>query len=98
MPFSTGWLAAWDTLRAFVILGGLVDAVLCLWLIAKTDLASRMALTVGLLGFLTASVGTEIEHLGDHATYRLFFNIIGTAAAGVGMWLARQEDRASPRS
>lgn len=90
-PFSTGWLLVWDSLRALVIVGGLGVVVAAIALIRHTTLSSRMALTVALLCFTTSAVGTEIEHLGDHATYRLFFNLVGVLAAGGGLWLARRE-------
>lgn len=89
--FSTGWLAVWDSLRVLVIAGGLVVSISAIGLIRGTTLASRMALTAALLCFLTSAVGTEIQHLGDVATYRLFFNLVGVVAAGGGMWLAHRE-------
>lgn len=91
VPFSSGWLIAWDSLRVLVIAGGLVVTVAGVYMTARTSMTSRMALTAGLFCFITSAIGTEIQHLGDHATYRLFFNLLGVILAGGGMWLARRE-------
>lgn len=91
LPFSTGWLIVWDTLRCAAIIGGLLVIVFACGMIARTNLLGRIALTVALICFLTAAIGTEIEHLGDAATFRLFLNVIGTTVAGVGLWAARRE-------
>lgn len=90
-PFSTGALLVWDSLRVLVIVGGLGVLAASIALIRHTTLSSRMALTASLICFITSAVGTEIEHLGDHVTYRLFFNLAGVIVAGGGLWLARRE-------
>lgn len=90
-PFSTGWLVVWDSLRVLVIVGGLVVIGAGMRMVARTELRARMLLTAALFCFVTSAVGTEIQHLGDHATYRLFFNLLGVLLAGGGMWRARRE-------
>jgi hypothetical protein len=90
-PFSTGALLVWDSLRVLVIGGGLAVMILGVRVLARTELRSRMLLTAGLFCFVTSAVGTEIENLGAHVSYRLFFNLLGVLVAGGGMWRARRE-------
>jgi hypothetical protein len=90
-PFSSPLLDLWDTLRAVIILLGLAVFVFGTQMLIRTELRGRILLTAALFAWNTASIGTEIQHLGDHVTYRLFMNLAGACLACWGMWAARAE-------
>ena len=90
-PFGTPTLILLDSLRFVVIIGGFLLITSSVYMMAKTILPARWLLTAGLIGFVVSAIGTEIEHLGDHPTYRLFANLFGVVVALLGTWRARKE-------
>lgn len=51
----------------------------------RTPYPTQRARLAALAGFSLITLGTEIEHLGDDASWRLFFTLAVTALAAYGM-------------
>jgi len=84
IPFGNPALVFIDSVR--------VITVLCAALVVGTSLRASFAARVGpaqtarfygLAAFALSAGTTEIVHLGDYASYRLFLNIVG---AGLSLW------------
>lgn len=81
-PFAAA-VIWFDLVRVLAIGGGLVLLVGCLVAMRGVLDRQQAARFVALGGFAAICIGTEVEHLGDVANYRLF---ITAAAVAVGLW------------
>lgn len=82
-PFADIGLVIADTVRVLCSLGVVVLVVLHIIAIGRCTSGQRLRFA-SLSVFAMAALGTEIEHLGDTASYRLGLNALGIALALVG--------------
>lgn len=76
LPFGSVLLVFADSLRLFCVILGFVLLLLSPTAIARCVTAGQHARFVSLAFAVMVSVLTEVEHLGDTPSYRLFFNVI----------------------
>lgn len=71
---------------------GMVLIVFTPRLIINAGSAGQRARLFGQSMFALAVIGTEVEHIGDYAHYRLAISCIGLAVMLWGTWRIRFED------
>lgn len=85
-PFGSPLLDVFDTLRVICYLTTVVIVVYAVVMATRTPYPTQRARLAALAGFSLITLGTEIEHLGDGASWRLFSTIVVTVLAVYGMW------------
>lgn len=96
-PFATWYLAAFDSIRLIAILAalGLMMAIGYAWARSVRHSGQRdryLALAI----FAVVIIGTEIQNVGNIASYRLFLSIAGIIFAFRGLMRFRYEQPAKP--
>jgi hypothetical protein len=94
-PFGTWYIAVFDSIRLVTILGAFA-------LMLATGMAWNRSVKHGgqrdrylaLAAFAVAAIGTEIQNMGNLASYRLALFFIGTGLALRGLWRFRSEQPA----
>jgi hypothetical protein len=92
-PFGTPLIAALDTVRLACWIASLYVVTRCIHAIYRIRTRQQRAIYVALALFAFATLGTEIDHLGDLAHYRLIVNIAGAATACYGLRSIRDHVR-----
>jgi hypothetical protein len=97
LPFGTWYLAIFDTVRLVTIFAalGMMMALGIAWARSAPHGGQRdryMALAV----FAVVVIGTEVENLGNIASYRLVLSTIGVVLAYRGLWRFRHEQPSIP--
>jgi len=97
MPFGTWYLALFDVVRV-------VCVIACLVLLGRISIQWQRAyphggqraryLALGLFSFVV--IATELENLGNIASYRLFVSLIAVVVANWGLRMSRGERPAAP--
>lgn len=87
MPFGDSTLIVLDTIRVIILsLGGSV-LLATPYAMIRTRLTAGQSIRFGALAlFLLAAMGTEFDHIGDYAHWRLVVNIFAVIGAAYGMW------------
>lgn len=96
-PFGTWYLAIFDAIRLVVIFAalGVVTATGTAWARSVSHGGQRDRYLA--LAFFSAVVaGTEVENMGNYASYRLVLSTIGVALAIRGLWRFRHEQPSEP--
>ena len=79
-PFGTPYLIWADSFRIVVMLLGLALIVWTPRLVLDACAAGQRARLAGQGIFALIVIGTEVDHMGDYAHYRLFVTFLGIAA------------------
>lgn len=97
LPFGTWYLVVFDTVRLITILAamGVITATGTAWARSCSHGGQRdryLALAI----FAVVVAGTEVENIGNIASYRLLLSALGVALAIRGLWRFRHEQPAKP--
>lgn len=97
LPFGTWYLAIFDTVRLIMILGamGVITATGAAWARSCSHGGQRDRYTA-LAIFAVVVASTEVENIGNTASYRLVFSATGIALAIRGLWRFRHEQPSVP--
>lgn len=92
-PFSTSALIIVDSFRILLMVMGMVLVVWAPRLALEARAPGQRARLIGQGIFALIVIGTEVDHLGDYAHYRLFITFIGIS---VMLWGVSQLRHESP--
>lgn len=97
LPFGTWYLVIFDTVRLATIFAalGMMVALGTAWARSVPHGGQRdryMALAI----FAVVIIGTEVENLGNIASYRLVLSVVGVVLAYRGLWRFRHEEPSIP--
>jgi hypothetical protein len=77
-----------------IAVGGLtIVAVIPYATISHAKTLGQMLRLIALGLFAVSAIGTEMQHFGDWAHYRLFFNVAGVVVAAIGLWMMFKMER-----
>lgn len=85
-PFGTPVLAVFDALRALCMIAGLVVIVVTPTVVLRAGHWGQAMRFAALCAFCLVAVDTRMEHFGDYPSVRLLVDLLGTAAALLGIW------------
>lgn len=85
-PFATITLVILDTARVAIIVLGLMAFITAPFAMAKAYLPGQQIRLLVLALFVISAVGTELEHLGDYANWRLIINMLAVVGSAWGQW------------
>lgn len=96
-PFSaaTLWL---DLFRVVVMVLGVALIVLTPRLVFRAKALGQQCRLLGQAVFATITVGTEVDHLGDYAHYRLVLSFVGVVLMLYGVYRMKFEVPPETRS
>ena len=99
LPFGTWQIAIFDTARLVTILAALVVmfALGMAWGRSLPGSGQRDRYLAMAL-FCVVVLGTELENIGNIASYRLVLSMVGLAYISRGLWRFRNEQPAEPNS
>jgi hypothetical protein len=87
LPFGNSALIILDTIRLLVISLGGTFLLFVPAAIIRTHRSGGQSLRIGATAlFILGAIGTEYDHIGDYAHWRLVVNIFATVGATYGMW------------
>lgn len=90
-PFAFPTIFWLDLIRVLVMLGGLVLIVLTPRLVMDADALGQKSRLLGQGFFALIVIGTEVDHIGDAAHYRLVLTVFGVFCMLFGVWRMRGE-------
>lgn len=98
-PFGTWYLALFDSIRLVTIATALalMFAIGVAWA-RSVPRSGQRDRYLALASFLVVIIGTEIQNIGNIASYRLFISIFGITLAFRGLMRFRAEQPAKPGS
>lgn len=86
-PFATPTLVVFDATRVFIIISAFAIAALTPFVTIRTIRARHQRAGMwGLVCYALVSAGTEYDHLGDLANYRLALFAVANALALWRLW------------
>jgi hypothetical protein len=85
-PFTGPTLFVLDSIRLLVIILGVGVILATPFAMARCKTMGQKIRHVALALFALSALGTEFDHIGDHAHWRLLANIIATVGAAYGIW------------
>lgn len=86
-PFGSLGLVILDSIRVLIIGLGVSVLVVTPLAMIRTRLTAGQSIRIGALAlFLLGAIGTEYDHIGDYAHWRLLVNIFASVGATYGMW------------
>lgn len=92
-PFGTPWIAVLDTIRVLCWAACLYVITRCIHAVYSIRTPQQRAIYIALALFSFAILGTEVDHFGDLAHYRLAVFAIGSVAACYGLHRIRDHVR-----
>jgi hypothetical protein len=97
MPFGTWYLTIFDVIRILCVISCLVliGRISVQWQRAYAHGGQRARyLALGLFAFIV--IATELENLGNIASYRLFLSLVAVLVANWGLRMSRAERPSAP--
>lgn len=85
-PFGSPLLVVVDTLRVLCVLAGLAVALVMPHVLRTVDDWGQALRFAALAGFYLVSIDSRFEHLGDHPSMRMLFDVAAVTAGAVGIW------------
>ena len=97
LPFGTWYLVVFDSIRLVAILAALalMFTIGVAWARSARHGGQRDRY-LALAFFMVVIIGTEIQNIGNMASYRLFLSVIGIGLALRGLIRFRSEQPAKP--
>lgn len=84
-PWGTAELGVWDSVRVVLVLISAFVAIRSVIAAVWTDNRGQTWRYVALSMFAVITAGTELNHLGDWAHWRLPLSAVGVTAAAIGI-------------